>query len=240
VIPLVAQVESNGSHRQLRVTPLNFRPMAEGSAAAVPSAATESTREALRCVLRERRRALGKAERSAAIQAITHHIAATRWLHGARPLGLYVSVGTEVGTDPLRRLARRRHCAVYLPRIADYRRRLMVFLRDSDARLSSNRHGIPEPSGSHYLSARALSVVFVPLLGFDAHGARLGSGAGYYDRLFAYRRHRRSWHRPLLVGLAFRCQRVERLEPAGHDVPLDAVVTEEGVMEFALSSAWPR
>jgi 5-formyltetrahydrofolate cyclo-ligase len=77
-----------------------------------------------------------------------------------------------------------------------------------------------------------LSVVFVPLLGFDLRGTRLGAGAGYYDRLFAYRRHRHSWQRPLLIGLAYSCQRVERIEPAGHDVPLDAVVTEEGVLRF--------
>jgi 5-formyltetrahydrofolate cyclo-ligase len=240
VIPLVAQVESNGSHRQLRVTPLNFRPMAELSATVAPTAVTDATREDLRRALRRRRSALSKTQRTAASRAITQHIAATRWLHGARPIGLYVSVGFEVGTDPLRALARRRSCPVYLPRIADYRRRSMVFVRDSDERALRNRHGIPEPTGSQRLSARALSVVFVPLLGFDAHGTRLGAGAGYYDRLFAYRRHRRSWQQPMLVGLAFRCQGLEHIEAASHDVPLDAVVTEEGVIQFARGVARHR
>jgi 5-formyltetrahydrofolate cyclo-ligase len=232
VIPLVAQVESNGSHRQLRVTPLNFRPAAEAGSASGPSATIDAARNALRTALRARRAALSEAQRSAAALTITQHIAATRWLRGARPVGLYVAVGYEVGTDALRALARRRCCPVYLPRIADYRRRLMVFARVRGERTLLNRHGIPEPAGAQCLSARALSVVFVPLLGFDAHGTRLGAGAGYYDRLFAYRRHRRTWHRPLLVGLAFRCQRLEHIEPARHDVPLDAVVTEDGVIRF--------
>ena len=79
----------------------------------------------------------------------------------------------------------------------------MRFARDRDDLSLINRHGIPEPPLAETLAARNLSVVFLPLLGFDRHGTRLGSGAGYYDRAFAFRRRRQSWHRPLLVGLAF-------------------------------------
>jgi 5-formyltetrahydrofolate cyclo-ligase len=221
VIPLVAPVESNGSHRQLRVTPLNSTPERD--------ATSVSARDALRQRLRSRRRELDAAQRAAAAQAITRHIAATRWLRGARPIGLYVSVGLEVSTEALRALARRRRCPVYLPRITDYRRRTMLFARDRGDLSLLNRHGIPEPALAETVPARALSVVFLPLLGFDGDGARLGSGAGYYDRAFAFRRRRHSWHRPLLVGLAYRCQRLDHIELGRHDVPLDAVVTEDGV-----------
>jgi hypothetical protein len=37
------------------------------------------------------------------------------------------------------------------------------------------------------------------------------------------------WRRPLLVGLAYRCQRLDHIELGRHDVPIDAVVTEDGV-----------
>lgn len=217
MIPLVALVESNGSHRQLRVAPFNSTPE------------RDAVRDALRQTLRSRRRALGATQRAAAAQAITRHIDSTRWLRGARPIGLYVSVGLEVDTAALRALARRRRCPVYLPRISDYRRRAMQFARDRGDLSLLNRHGIPEPAVAETVPARTLSVVFLPLLGFDDDGARLGSGAGYYDRAFAFRRHRHSWHRPLLVGLAFSCQRLDHIELGRHDVPLDAVVTEDGV-----------
>lgn len=189
-------------------------------------------RDALRQQLRARRRALGIAGRAAAAHAITRHVAATRWLHGGRPIGLYVSVGLEVNTEALRALARRRRCPVYLPRISNYRARAMLFARDHGQLALANRHGIPEPGTAETMPARALSVVLMPLLGFDGAGTRLGSGAGYYDRLFAFRRRRHSWHRPLLVGLAFACQRVDHIELGRHDVPLDAIVTEEGVEYF--------
>lgn len=141
-------------------------------------------------------------------------------------------MGLEVSTEALRSLARRRRCPVYLPRISDYRQRTMLFARDREHLSLRNRHGIPEPAVAETVPARSLSVVFVPLLGFDGDGARLGSGAGYYDRVFAFRRHRHSWHRPLLVGLAYRVQRLDHIELGRHDVPLDAVVTEDGVEYF--------
>ncbi len=132
----------------------------------------------------------------------------------------------------MRALAARRNCPVYLPRIVDYRYRRMVFARDAGVLPAISRLGIPEPDALRTIPARALSVVLLPVLGFDRHGTRLGTGGGYYDRLFAYRRHRHSWHRPLLVGIAYQCQQLPLIERGSHDVPLDAVVTEAGVSAF--------
>lgn len=62
-------------------------------------------------------------------------------------------------------------------------------------------------------------VLFVPLLGFTADGARLGQGGGHYDRWLAE-------HRPALaVGLAWDAQACEALPIEPHDIALDAVVT---------------
>src|SRR5204863_9012935 len=96
--------------------------------------------------------------------------------------------------------------------------------------LRPNRLGIGEPATAATIGARWLDVVFLPLVGFDAQGVRLGTGGGYYDRAFAFRRWRSAWHVPRLVGLAYAFQQVERIAPAGHDVLLDAVVTADGVI----------
>ena len=217
------------SRATVRTGICGWRPLnSPGSAGATAA----PSRDALRQLLRSRRRAFDAAQRAQAARIITRQVAAARWLHGARPIGLYVSVGLEVDTEALRRLARSRRCPVYLPRISDYRQRAMRFARDRDDLSLLNRHGIPEPPVAETVPARNLSVVFLPLLGFDASGTRLGSGAGYYDRAFAFRRRRHSWHRPLLIGLAFACQRVDHIERGAHDVPLDAVVTEDGVEYF--------
>jgi 5-formyltetrahydrofolate cyclo-ligase len=165
------------------------------------------------------------------VRRIVSHLARSSWLHPSRPIGLYAATGSEVATDTLIALAQRRHCQVYLPRIVDYQQHRMTFVRVCDRPLRSNRHGIPEPPMGRLIPARALSVVFVPVVGFDNFGTRLGSGAGYYDRLFSFRRHGPAVS-PLLVGLAFSCQRLPRIERDAHDVPLDAVVSELGIVRF--------
>ncbi|HEY9013006.1 MAG TPA: 5-formyltetrahydrofolate cyclo-ligase [Devosia sp.] len=75
-------------------------------------------------------------------------------------------------------------------------------------------------------------VILVPLLGFDKHGTRLGYGGGYYDRTLA-----RLAKRPKLVGFAFAMQEFDYIPHRAHDVPLDVVVTEEGVRHFARAEA---
>ena len=70
-------------------------------------------------------------------------------------------------------------------------------------------------------------VILMPLLGFDKHGTRLGYGGGYYDRTLSTMS-----KRPKLVGLAFTAQEYPEIPREDHDVPLDAVVTEDGVRIF--------
>jgi 5-formyltetrahydrofolate cyclo-ligase len=72
-------------------------------------------------------------------------------------------------------------------------------------------------------------VVFMPLVGFDAQGNRIGMGRGYYDRHFARRLQLTSYRRPLLVGLAYDEQQVPALPRAAHDVPLDGIVTQSSI-----------
>jgi 5-formyltetrahydrofolate cyclo-ligase len=77
--------------------------------------------------------------------------------------------------------------------------------------------------------AWTLDLMLVPLVGFDGACNRIGMGGGFYDRTLAYLRRRRHWRRPRLIGIAHECQRVDRIDPRPWDIPLDAVVTEQGV-----------
>ena len=95
-----------------------------------------------------------------------------------------------------------------------------------------NAFGIPEPLAGEAIGARWLDLVLVPTVAFDARGARLGMGAGYYDRALEFRRRLAHWRGPRIVGLAFDCQQVARIPLGPHDIPLDAIVTESGVRRF--------
>jgi 5-formyltetrahydrofolate cyclo-ligase len=158
---------------------------------------------------------------------------AARHLH-LRPgmrVALYRALPEELDTRPLISLCRALGCRLYFPRITDYRSARMRFFAAQAETTNGgdiNRFGIVEPTAHcTSIAARALDLVLVPVVGFDARGARLGMGKGYYDRAFAFRRMRLHWHHPRLIGIAFEIQHVERIESTRHDVRLDGIVTEK-------------
>ncbi|QDQ85674.1 5-formyltetrahydrofolate cyclo-ligase [Paraburkholderia megapolitana] len=92
-----------------------------------------------------------------------------------------------------------------------------------DTPMRTGHHRIPEPA-----SARVVlpDLLFVPCVGFDAHGYRLGYGGGYYDRTLA------AWpgaRKPVTIGIAYEACRIDTLQREAHDIPLDAIVTDAGV-----------
>ncbi len=213
--------ESNGSHRHRRVTP--------------PESSLEHARTSLRASIRRLRRSVSPAERARAARSVATIADHELRLHRGTRVALYASMPEELDTTEVIGLALRRGCRVYLPRIHGHRLARAMHFAESGERQRFNRFGIPEPHGAQGLSARSLDIVFVPLVGFDRHGARLGMGGGYYDRALAFRRTRTVWRVPLLVGLGYALQEVERIAPAAHDVPLDLVITERGVIHCTRS-----
>jgi 5-formyltetrahydrofolate cyclo-ligase len=194
------------------------------------AASQAKARRSLRRELWARRAAQPAAARRAAGRLICAHLARAPWFRPGIAVGLYLSRDSEVDTAALLALARRRSCRVYLPRITDFVTHRMQLVRDGGAGRTLNRYRIAEPRGAATLPALALELLLMPLVGFDGAGNRLGNGAGYYDRFVANRRGR--YGRPLLIGIAFECQRLAAIPIAPHDVPLDGVITERGVHYF--------
>jgi 5-formyltetrahydrofolate cyclo-ligase len=70
-------------------------------------------------------------------------------------------------------------------------------------------------------------VLIVPLLAFDRRGYRLGYGGGFYDRTLERLRSRGA---TLAWGFAFAAQEVAEVPIEPTDQPLDAVLTETGLI----------
>ncbi|HZX24028.1 MAG TPA: 5-formyltetrahydrofolate cyclo-ligase [Woeseiaceae bacterium] len=178
------------------------------------------------------RLALDEATRARHSAAICRHLSHSPLWHAARRVGLYFAAAAEVDLSDLFVEAFATGRIVHVPVVGATGR--MHFVRLSpDATLIRNRYGIWEPErASTAIPARRLDLVVTPLAAFDETGNRIGMGAGYYDRCFAFLRHRRYWLHPKLVGAAFSCQRVSAIAAAAWDVPLFAVATENGVHRF--------
>jgi 5-formyltetrahydrofolate cyclo-ligase len=194
--------------------------------------APDAARSSLRARLAARRRSLTPAERAHAAHAVARHALRALPLRAGKRVAIYASLPTELDTAPLIELARERGCELFLPRIdRPASARGMRFLALGGT-LRRNRLGIDEPEpAAPRIGARWLDLVLLPLVGFDRRGVRLGTGGGFYDRAFAFRNHRHAWHAPRLVGLAYAFQELERIEAAAHDVRMDAVITDEGVIQ---------
>jgi 5-formyltetrahydrofolate cyclo-ligase len=211
------------------------------TAQAGSASSSSHERQRLRRELRLRRRSLSPSQRAKAHRQFARLLSSSHWasrlLRAGQRIAVYFAYGHEADLAHVIELARQRRCTLYLPVITDFRHSRMRFVRyEVDSAMRVNRYGIAEPDHRHATTGRAeviparhLDVVLLPLVGFDAHGSRLGSGAGFYDRSLHHLREGRRWRKPKLIGVGYECQRVPRLQPDRWDVPLDGILTEHGL-----------
>ena len=177
----------------------------------------------LREQLRSRRRLLAAEERHAAASAISRQANELPTWNASQHIAIYLPADGEIDTGPLTRSCREQAKSLYLP-IVDQDRKLEFALWIEGDELHNNRFGIPEPgANAKRVPPHQLNIIFMPLVGWDPSGNRLGMGGGFYDRALA------GIEGPIKVGLAYDCQRTGRISQDPWDVPLDFVLTESAL-----------
>jgi len=185
------------------------------------------SRDELRRQLRDSRRALIPEVRRSAALAAADVLSNTALYRAAKRLAVYVAVENELDPEPLVQKARAAGKDVYLPVLPPAKAGVMSFLPyPAGTQLRPNRFQIPEPVSGAPLAPADLDLVLTPLVGFDAAGNRLGMGAGYYDKTFAFLKRVTRAH-PALIGYAYECQKLPDITAQEWDVPLAGVVTEQ-------------
>ncbi|MFO7564028.1 MAG: 5-formyltetrahydrofolate cyclo-ligase [Enhygromyxa sp.] len=193
--------------------------------------APDPAKQALRKQLLRLRRELTQIEERSA--ALTRHLLEHPLWQSARGVAAFVGVRNEPDTAELLEQSVAAGKVVWLPRLTGPG--LMRFWPCADfSTLEPGKMGLREPPiveegvvapGPEH----EVDLVLVPGLGFGRDGARIGFGAGHYDRALGTRR---GAAKPVLCGVCFS----EFLDPFGeqvpmveHDVPMHYVVTEAGV-----------
>ena len=92
--------------------------------------------------------------------------------------------------------------------------------------LIPNSWGILEPKGDPVENV-SFDFVLTPLLYCDNQGNRVGYGKGFYDRFFMKAKTQ------IKIGLSFFPPNEEIADISETDIPLDYLVTPEGVFEFS-------
>ncbi|MDE2307845.1 MAG: 5-formyltetrahydrofolate cyclo-ligase [Xanthomonadaceae bacterium] len=192
--------------------------------------ATARRRE-LRQNLAERRRALSPPERMMAAQGLRRSLEQLPEYHADNRVAGYWASDGELPLNLVIPPLAARGQQFLLPVIGPGKR-LRFAPWQSGEEVQPNRYGIPEPvAPGERLEPFQLDLVFLPLLGFDRRGQRLGYGGGYYDRSFAFLKKQARPTEPLLVGIAYAFQELPRIDAEAWDVALDFVATERELID---------
>ena len=88
--------------------------------------------------------------------------------------------------------------------------------------MEEDAYGIPKPKDTEVIVP---TLLFVPCVGYGPGGFRLGYGGGFYDRTLATLQ-----PKPFTVGLGYSHGWLPDLAPESHDVALDAILNDKGVV----------
>lgn len=185
----------------------------------------------MRTALRRQRAELDDDDQAAASMAVMARLARIPVLDRATTVSGYRAVHGELDIDAALILLLERGTTVTVPRV---RGEHLEFVRWSEQQATApGPFGIAEPAEGDIvpldiIPLDAHDVVLAPLVAFDAAGNRLGQGGGFYDRALA----RCGTHRPVVIGIAHGFQQVDAIPREEWDQPIDAVVTEDEVVEF--------
>jgi 5-formyltetrahydrofolate cyclo-ligase len=170
-----------------------------------------------------RKAAFAARHESGAVAAATAHLLAEIGPPADRIITGYMPIRTELDPLPAMTALHAAGARIAVPVIAG--KGLPLDFREwaPGCALATGPFGAQIPETGDWLTPDTL---VVPLVGFDAACNRLGYGGGFYDRTLA----RLKAQRPVrAIGFAFAAQALPPLPVTPTDIPLDAVVTEEGV-----------
>lgn len=186
---------------------------------------SDPSKPAVRAELRAARdsfvRGLAPGERARLETAAANYLGAL--IDGASCVAFYHAQGSELDCGTAIALAAQLGLRVALPHV-DHRDAPMRFLAwmPGDP-LESGWRGLIQPRAD--AAEIVPDIIVAPLLGFDSALARIGQGAGFYDRAFAM------FPAAKKIGLGWSIQQHPAIACDPWDVPLDAVVTEAGMLE---------
>jgi 5-formyltetrahydrofolate cyclo-ligase len=164
-------------------------------------------------------------ERVSASATIANRVVRMPAFVHSRLVACYLSIGSEVDTSAIILRAWRMKKRIFVPNTRGGGQLTFHEIRP-DSEFASGPFGIPQPTGGAVLAASRFDLVIVPVVAFDSDHHRIGMGGGYYDRTFSFLRHRKLFLKPKLVGVAFECQKIEKIAPNPWDIGLFRIFTE--------------
>jgi 5-formyltetrahydrofolate cyclo-ligase len=139
-------------------------------------------------------------------------------------IGLYWPIKQEINLLPwANALVRRGNLTLCLPVVVTPKAPLEYWRWTQGEELARGIWNIPVPAQRDVVLP---DLMLAPLVGFDRANYRLGYGGGYFDRTLASLRPTSPTKRPIVIGIGYAFSALETIYPQQHDIPMDAVLTE--------------
>lgn len=175
-------------------------------------------KETIRSRVKARKSLLDASERKIAAARVFDYVEKSASFIMAEHILMYNSLPDELQTrDFISKWHPLKH--FYLPRVNGVNLDILPY---DSSRLHLGAFNIEEPVGNDTVDVSKIELIIVPGVAYDRRGNRIGRGKGFYDRLLRD-------SRAVKIGVAYHCQLVDDIEPDEFDVPVDFVVTEQGV-----------
>lgn len=183
----------------------------------------------IRKMLRRQRRGLTEGDQQKAADAVAKSALNLVVRLNFRTLGAYWPNDGELSPLPILHQTLVLGLTCTLPIISN--QTLQFSCIGPTTRLQENRYRILEPIAGAQREIPLLQhdALFMPLVGFNQNGDRLGMGGGYYDRTLAGCLEQRQ--RPRLIGLAHDFQQCD-FAANPWDIPLDYVLTPQKTLKI--------
>lgn len=202
------------------------------------------SRTQIRRMVRQKRNELSINDQQTAAVELSIKLQTLPYIQTAKKIALYLANDGELNPMLFIKWCWREGKEVYLPVIHPFNKHNLLFLRyGEETQLQNNKFGILEPvlDVTTVCPAYMLDVLCTPLVAFDANGARLGMGGGFYDRTLANWYSQQSkltsltLNEPKItnikssmlypIGIAHNCQLIDAVPIEHWDIPLPEIIT---------------
>ena len=143
-------------------------------------------------------------------------------------IGSFMSIRSEISTKQLNKTILEMKKKLAFPTIEKNLETLTFKTSNSLKSFKMGKFNIPEPTNNN--NEIIPQLFFVPCLGFDLEGFRIGYGGGFYDKTFSKLKQLNLVF--YTVGFAYDDQKQNKLPVEKFDYKLDFVLTEKQLYTF--------
>ncbi|XP_043845430.1 5-formyltetrahydrofolate cyclo-ligase [Dromiciops gliroides] len=186
----------------------------------------------LRVEMKQRLRALSAEERLRQSRLLTEKVLAHSKYQESQRISIFLSMQDEIETEEIIKDIFQSGKTCFIPQYkfkSNHMDMVKLFSAEEIFSLPKTSWNIRQPSDEvreEALSTGGLDLIFMPGLGFDKQGNRLGRGKGYYDT-YLKRCLQHQERKPYTIALAFKEQICGAVPVGESDMRIDEVLYED-------------